>query len=73
MLSSLLARRGKIDFQDLQSESYKSMSAYAQSKLADLIFALEFQCRSEAEGWKVSGLAAHPGIARTELIANGPS
>ena len=72
MVSSLVARNGRIDFGDLQSNNYKPIPAYAQSKLADLIFALEFQRRSEANGWGVSALAAHPGIASTELITNGP-
>ena len=72
MVSSLVARNGKIDFSDLQSNNYKSISAYAQSKLADLIFALEFERQSETNGWDVSALAAHPGIASTELITNGP-
>jgi NAD(P)-dependent dehydrogenase (short-subunit alcohol dehydrogenase family) len=46
MVSSLIARRGKINFDDLQSKrDYKPLPAYAQSKLADLIFALEFQRR----------------------------
>jgi NAD(P)-dependent dehydrogenase (short-subunit alcohol dehydrogenase family) len=73
MISSLAARSGAINFNDLQSSnSYKAIPAYAQSKLADLIFALEFQRRSEANGWGVLGIAAHPGIATTDLIANGP-
>lgn len=73
MVSSLVARNGAINFSDLQSKtSYKPIPAYAQSKLADLIFALEFQRRSEANNWGVLGIAAHPGIASTELITNGP-
>jgi NAD(P)-dependent dehydrogenase (short-subunit alcohol dehydrogenase family) len=73
MVSSLVARRAKITFDDLQStRNYKPTAAYAQSKLADLIFALEFERRSEAGGWSVLGLAAHPGISATELITNGP-
>jgi NAD(P)-dependent dehydrogenase (short-subunit alcohol dehydrogenase family) len=73
MVSSLVARNGAIHFSDLQSDkSYRPIAAYAQSKLADLIFALEFQRRSEANDWGVLGTAAHPGIASTELITNGP-
>jgi NAD(P)-dependent dehydrogenase (short-subunit alcohol dehydrogenase family) len=48
------------------------LAAYSQSKLACLMFALEFERRSHAAGWGVSSLAAHPGLARTEIIANGP-
>ena len=36
-----------------------------------LMFALELQRRSEAGGWGIQSIAAHPGIARTELVANG--
>ena len=34
--------------------------------------ALELQRRSDAAGWGLLSDAAHPGYARTELIANGP-
>jgi NAD(P)-dependent dehydrogenase (short-subunit alcohol dehydrogenase family) len=64
---------GAIHFDDLQWErSYKPWAAYAQSKLAMLMFALELQRRSDAAGWRLISNAAHPGSARTELIANGP-
>ncbi len=71
-LSSIAHRSGQINFNDLQSEhNYKPMEAYSQSKLACLMFALELQRRSEAAGWGISSLAAHPGISRTDLIPNG--
>ena len=64
---------GAIHFDDLQWEkTYKPWAAYAQSKLAMLMFALELQRRSDASGWGLMSNAAHPGYARTELIANGP-
>ena len=64
---------GAIHFDDLQWErSYKPWPAYAQSKLAMLMFALELDRRSAANGWGLRSNAAHPGFARTELIANGP-
>lgn len=71
-LSSVAARAARIDFDDLQSErSYRPMTAYGQSKLACLMFALELQRRSVAAGWGVQSIAAHPGIARTDLLVNG--
>ncbi|MBB5986794.1 SDR family oxidoreductase [Sphingobium lignivorans] len=71
-LSSVAARQGAIDFEDLQAErSYRSMHVYAQSKLACLMFALELSRRSKAAGWGIESLAAHPGITRTDLIVNG--
>ncbi|KAB7769755.1 oxidoreductase [Xanthomonas maliensis] len=72
-LSSLAHRQARIDFDDLQSERpYRPWKAYGQSKLAMLMFSLELQRRSDAHGWGVRALAAHPGIAQTALIANGP-
>ena len=71
-LSSVAARNGAIHFDDLQSQrSYKPMVAYGQSKLACLMFGLELQRRSEAGNWGIQSIAAHPGIARTDLIPNG--
>lgn len=71
-LSSIAHRSGVISFEDLQSERhYKPMAAYAQSKLACLMFALELQRRSDAAGWGIRSMGAHPGISRTDLIPNG--
>jgi NAD(P)-dependent dehydrogenase (short-subunit alcohol dehydrogenase family) len=72
-VSSLAAREGAIDFADLNGErSFQPMKAYAQSKLACLLFAFELHRRSEANGWRVASLAAHPGLSRTDLLHNGP-
>ncbi len=71
-VTSFGANFGKIDFDDLQSErNYSPMRAYNQSKLADLLFAFELQRRSEANDWGIASIAAHPGLALTELIPNG--
>jgi NAD(P)-dependent dehydrogenase (short-subunit alcohol dehydrogenase family) len=62
-----------IHFDDLQWErKYKPWPAYAQSKLANLLFTLELQRRSDANDWRLMVDAAHPGYARTELIPNSP-
>ncbi len=72
-LSSIAHRRGKIAFDNLQGErAYRPWPAYEQSKLAMLMFALELQRRSDANGWGPMSNAAHPGFARTDLITNGP-
>ncbi len=71
-LSSLAHRSGKIDFADLQGRNYAAWKAYSQSKLAMLVFALELQRRSAANGWNIVSTAAHPGLSKTELIVNGP-
>jgi NAD(P)-dependent dehydrogenase (short-subunit alcohol dehydrogenase family) len=74
-LSSLAARQsGSIHFDDLQFEkSYAPMSAYGQSKLANLIFALELDRRSREAGWGIVSSAAHPGLTKTNLQISGPS
>jgi NAD(P)-dependent dehydrogenase (short-subunit alcohol dehydrogenase family) len=71
-LSSLAAGMGSaIDFDDLQGErSYRPSRSYGQSKLAMLMFARELARRA---GAGLVSTAAHPGFARTELIANGPA
>ncbi len=72
-LSSVAARGGAIDFDDLQSEKqYAPMRVYSQSKLACLMFALELQRRSDAGAWGVASIPAHPGISRTDLLHNAP-
>ncbi|SEV91451.1 SDR family oxidoreductase [Luteibacter sp. 329MFSha] len=71
-LSSVAARSGTINFDDLQAQrSYRPMRVYGQSKLACLMFALELQRRSDAAGWGIQSIAAHPGISRTDLLPNG--
>ena len=72
-LASLAHRRGRIRLDDLNFENgYRAWPAYEQSKLAMLVFAIELQRRSDANGWGLTSLAAHPGLARTDIIANGP-
>lgn len=72
-LGSVAARSGAIDFDDLQAErSYQPMRVYSQSKLACIMFAFELSRRSRAAGWGVKSLASHPGVSRTDLLANGP-
>jgi NAD(P)-dependent dehydrogenase (short-subunit alcohol dehydrogenase family) len=71
-LGSVAARDGKIDFTNLQSErSYVPMVSYSQTKLACVMFAFELQRRSDANGWGITSVAAHPGVAATSLIENG--
>jgi len=63
----------KINFDDLQWErSYGPWKAYCQSKLADLMFALELGRRSASANILLVSNAAHPGYARTNLQTSGP-
>jgi NAD(P)-dependent dehydrogenase (short-subunit alcohol dehydrogenase family) len=71
-VSSIAHRTGAIHFDDLQLErSYAPTRAYNQSKLANLLFAFELQRRSDAAGWGITSIAAHPGVSLTDLIQNG--
>lgn len=59
---------GRIAFEDLQGEQrYDAWAAYAQSKLANVMTALELQRRMNGQGSDVLSIAAHPGLARTNL------
>jgi NAD(P)-dependent dehydrogenase (short-subunit alcohol dehydrogenase family) len=67
-VSSTAHKFGRIDFDDLQSEGrYSRWRAYGQSKLANILFALELDRRLRAAGSRVSSLAAHPGYSATNL------
>jgi NAD(P)-dependent dehydrogenase (short-subunit alcohol dehydrogenase family) len=67
-LASIAARRGRIHLDDPMFERrYVPWDAYSQSKLAMLMFGLELAHRQD----RVASIPAHPGFARTNLIANG--
>ena len=72
-LSSLVAKMGKADiyWDDLQWEkSYDKMAAYAQSKLANMMFGIELQERLAARGSTTISVMAHPGYTATNLQNN---
>jgi NAD(P)-dependent dehydrogenase (short-subunit alcohol dehydrogenase family) len=69
------AHRGArgLAFDDLQSERrYRRWSVYSQTKLANLLFMFELGRRAAAAGLELRSVAAHPGLARTNLQAAGP-
>lgn len=71
-LSSIAHRSGRIDFDNLNAErGYSKWKAYAQSKLACVMYAVEFQRRLERSGSKIISVAAHPGATKTELARYG--
>jgi NAD(P)-dependent dehydrogenase (short-subunit alcohol dehydrogenase family) len=58
----------RIAFDNLNGDRrYFRWNAYGQSKLANLLFALELDRRLRARGSTVKSLAAHPGYATTNL------
>jgi NAD(P)-dependent dehydrogenase (short-subunit alcohol dehydrogenase family) len=70
-VSSVAHRKDVMDFDDLQGERhYDPERAYAQSKLANLLFTYELDRRLQAAGATVIALGCHPGVVRTELFAN---
>src|SRR4051794_22468330 len=72
-VSSTAHKVGSINFDDLQAhKSYFSWRAYAQSKLANLLFAYQLQRRLGASSTTTISVAAHPGYASTNLQAVGP-
>ena len=74
-IASIAHKQGRLNFDDLQSrQSYNPMGAYRQSKLANLMFAQELDRRLRRADWLVSqvmSLAAHPGVANTNLFKAG--
>ncbi|MFD8005898.1 SDR family oxidoreductase [Streptomyces mirabilis] len=73
-ITSSAARSGRINWDDLQSERhYSPVRAYNLSKLANLLFALELDRLSTANGWGIVSNAAHPGTTLTNLYASGPN
>lgn len=73
-VSSIAHRvRARINFHDLQGErSYSRVGAYGQSKLANLMFTYELQRRLSGAATTIA-VAAHPGLADTELTRNSPA
>jgi NAD(P)-dependent dehydrogenase (short-subunit alcohol dehydrogenase family) len=72
-VSSTAHRMGRIDFDNLNAERrYGAWQAYSQSKLANLLFTQELQRRADAAGVDLVAVAAHPGLAATNLQAVGP-
>lgn len=70
-VTSLAYTSGSIDFANLRLEKeYDAQREYSQSKLADIMFAIELQDRITAKADTVLSLAAHPGVTKTELSRN---
>ncbi len=71
-LASIAHKQGKLNFDDLQAtRSYNPNGSYYQSKLADLMLAFELDRRLRSAGSPILSVAAHPGVANTELFHKG--
>lgn len=72
-VSSIAHRYGKINFDDLHAEKmYEGWAAYGASKLANLLFSFELARRLKANQIPLMSLAAHPGVAKTNILSSGP-
>jgi NAD(P)-dependent dehydrogenase (short-subunit alcohol dehydrogenase family) len=73
-VTSTLHRGARIQFDDLNgARKYAPMQFYGQSKLANVLFALELDRRLRAAGSPVRSLLAHPGYTATNLQTTGPT
>ena len=73
-VSSTLHKRGRIHFDDLHGESaYSRTKFYAQSKFANVVFALELNRRLRANAIPIRSVLAHPGYSATNLQSSGPT
>lgn len=73
-MSSGMANIGRINFNDLSwQRRYRSVPAYAQSKLADLMLARHLADVAMARNWNLISNAAHPGYTNTNLQTAGAS
>src|SRR5271154_2353734 len=71
-IASIAHKRGRINFDDLQSaRNYSPMGAYQQSKLANLLVAFELDRRLRVANSGIMSVAAHPGVANTNLFQSG--
>ncbi|WP_197383488.1 oxidoreductase [Mycolicibacterium mengxianglii] len=68
-VSSMMHLFGRVNVKDLnwKSRPYFAWPAYAQSKLANLLFTSALQRRLERVGSPLTALAAHPGYSATNL------
>lgn len=71
-VSSIASRGARIDFDNLDgSKGYRAMAFYQQSKLANILFAVELQHRLQRSGARAISLCCHPGISDTNLMSRG--
>lgn len=71
-ISSQAHRHANLDLDELDTgpDAYDSSVAYNSSKLATIVFSLELDRRLRAVESPVRSIAAHPGLAHSNLLAN---
>jgi len=71
-ISSIASRGAEILFDNLDgSKGYSAMKFYRQSKLANLLFAVELNDRLRKYSAETISIACHPGISATNLMSRG--
>ncbi len=71
-VSSIAARKAAINFSNLDgARGYNRMNFYRQSKLANLLFAIELQDRLKKSGSGTISVLCHPGVSATNLVSRG--
>jgi NAD(P)-dependent dehydrogenase (short-subunit alcohol dehydrogenase family) len=68
-VSSMTHRYAALDLDDVDraKRPYASADAYAESKLANLLFAYELARKLERGGLRTTSMASHPGFAATQI------
>jgi len=70
-VTSKMHKNGKLDFDSFRGETkYNAQAAYGQSKLANVLFAVELAERLEGSG--VTSNMLHPGAVRTDIMREMP-
>jgi NAD(P)-dependent dehydrogenase (short-subunit alcohol dehydrogenase family) len=71
-IASIAHRGAQMHFDDLNGrKTYAPMRFYRQSKLGNLLIAFELDRRLRAHGSRIESIAAHPGVANTNLFTAG--
>jgi NAD(P)-dependent dehydrogenase (short-subunit alcohol dehydrogenase family) len=74
-ISSQAHRQGRMHLDDphYQHRRYDPSDAYSRTKLANLLFSYELQRRLDIAGWRQRSIAAHPGLAQSNLLSRSAS
>ena len=71
-VSSIASRGAKIMFDNLDGiKGYSAMNFYRQSKLANLLFAVELNNLLKNSGAETISVVCHPGVSATNLMSRG--
>lgn len=71
-ISSIAARGGKIDFENLDAKrGYRAFKFYSQSKYSNLLFGKKLDSILKERGYQTISLVCHPGVTATNLTSRG--